>query len=352
MPALDDILSKVEAKANLNKEELRAKVEKKQADLSGLVSLEGAAYLVAKDLGVNLLNNEKRRIELRNIFPGMRNVSAAGRVFRISKIVSFKKSNGSDGRVANLFIGDSTSFVRLPLWNDQVEIVENELVKLGDVVQVVGGLSDENIYGDVEIALGKYGRVFSIDEEAASAGVEFPSVDELSKAFLGPRTGRVPIRNLSSGSFEIRAMVIDMVRGKFLFNTCPNCGGTVKETSIGILECEEHGKVEAVPVMVISFIADDGTGALRVVAFRDVAEKLATTTASELSKLSVEERYKLLSGTVVGKEFIFHGRVKKNKSPFGPDGIERLEMIADDVQDLNISKESEELAELLKMKLG
>jgi hypothetical protein len=114
----------------------------------------------------------------------------------------------------------------------------------------------------------------------------------------------------------------------------------------GNFECKEHGKVKEEPAMVVSFIADDSTGALRVVAFRDTAEKFTATTAGELSKLDADERYKLLSGTVVGKEYIIHGRVKKNKQ------FDRLEMIANSVQNLNISEESEKLAGLLKMKLG
>ena len=346
MAALDEILGKIESQTKLGKEELREKIKKKQNDLSGLVSLEGAAYLVAKEVGVNLLDSEKRKLELRNILAGMRSVSAAGRVFKISRIVDFKKRNGSDGRVVNLFIGDSTGFVRMPLWNDHVVMVEDEIIKLLDIIQISGAFASENIYGDIELSIGKYGSVFNINDEAAGADIEFPTVDELSKAFLGPRTDRVPIKNISPGSFEIRATIIDVVRSRFLFNVCPQCGGKAEEIENGSFECKEHGEVKAEPATVVSFIADDGTGALRVVAFRDTAEKLTTTTAGELSRLDADERYKLLSGTVVGKEYIIHGRVKKNKQ------FDRLEMVASSVQNLNISEESEKLAGLLKMKLG
>lgn len=346
MATLDEILGKIESQTKLGKEELREKIKRKQNDLSGLVSLEGAAYLVAKEVGVNLLNSERRKLELRNILAGMRSVSAAGRVFKISRIVDFKKRNGSDGRVVNLFIGDSTGFVRMPLWNDHVVMVEDEIIKLGDIIQISGAFASENIYGDIELSIGKYGSVFNINDEAFGADIEFPTVDELSKAFLGPRTDRVPIKNISPGSFEIRATIIDVVRSRFLFNTCPHCGGKAEEMENGSFECKEHGEVKAEPAMVVSFIADDGTGALRVVAFRDTAEKLTTTTAGELSRLDADERYRLLSGTVVGKEYIIYGRVKKNKQ------FDRLEMVASSVQNLNISEESEKLAGLLKMKLG
>jgi replication factor A1 len=345
MAPLDDLLTKIENHTKLTKEEIKSKIQAKKKELLDMVSDEGAAHLVAKELGVGLTNSERRKLDIINIMPGMRNVTAAGRVFKTTNVVNFKKSNGTDGRVVNIFVGDRTGFVRVALWNEQVNIVEDELVKLGDIVQISGAFARENIYGDVELSIGKFGRAFQINEEAAAEGIDFPTADELSKIYAGPRKNRVPIKNISPGNFEIRGIVVDVIRGNFIFNTCPDCGGKLSESD-GKYTCAQHGGVEAKPEMVVSFIMDDGTGALRVVAFRDLAERFATITASELSKLSVEERYKSVSGSILGKEFIINGNVKKNR------GFDRLEMIANTVQNLNISEESERLAELLKMKLG
>jgi ssDNA-binding replication factor A large subunit len=345
MSPLDDILSKIEGQTKLTRDDIRRKIEAKKKDLLDMVSDEGAAHLVAKELGVNMANSEKRKLDIVNILPGMRNVTAAGRVFKTSNIVNFKKSSGADGRVVNLFVGDRTGFVRVALWNEQVSIMEDELVKLGDIVQISGAFARENIYGDIELSLGKFGRIFQINEEAAAEGIDFPTTTELTKVFAGPRKSRVPIKNISAGLFEIRGIVVDVIRGNFIFNTCPECGGKLSESD-GKYTCGQHGEVKPKPEMVVSFMADDGTGALRIVAFRDLAERLTTTKASELSRLSLDERYKTVSGSILGKEFIIHGNVKKNRS------FDRLEMIADNVQNLNISEESERLAELLKMKLG
>ncbi len=345
MAPLDSLLDKIESQTKLSKEEIKKRIERKQKELMGLVSEEGAAHLVAKELGVNLLTNEKRKLELRNIIPGMKNVTAAGRVFRISNIVDFKKSNGTDGRVVNLFVGDKTGFVRVTLWNDQVKLIEDELIKLGDIVQISGAMARENIYGDIELTIGKYGRIFQINEEAAAEGINFPTSDELNKAFSTPHTSRVPIKNISPGLFEIRGIVVDVVRGSFIFDTCSICGGKVKKDNNKYI-CDQHGEVESKPEMVVSMIFDDGTGIMRVTSFRKLAELLTTTTASELNKLSTDERYKIVSGSILGKEYIIHGNVKKNRR------FNRLEMIADDIKPLNINEESERIAELLKMRLG
>ncbi len=348
MAPLDDILQKLESKTPLSRAELKEKIRKKQEGLSGLVSDEGAAYLIAKEMGVNLINNEKRKLDMKNIIAGMRNVAVAGRVFKISNTITFKKSNGSEGRVVNVFVGDRTGFVRTPLWNEQVGIVEDEIIKLGDIVQISGAFAQENIYGDLELSLGKYGKIFNVTEEAMGAGMDynFPTVEDLNKNFLGPRSNRVPIKNISPGTFEVRATIIDVIKSNFIFNVCPICGKKVTKKDADKFECTVHGEVKPNPAMVLSFIIDDGTGILRVVAFRETAEKIITTTASELIKLTIDERYELVSGSMVGKEYIIHGRVKKNTA------VDRLEMIANRLKPINISKETEKLASLLKMKLG
>ena len=156
----------------------------------------------------------------------------------------------------------------------------------------------------------------------------------------------MPIRSISPGVFEIKATVIDVVKGNFIFNVCPVCGRKAFNSVGGKFQCNEHGQVDAEPAMVVSLLMDDGTGVLRVAAFRETAERLATTTASELSGLSPDERYRLVSGSMVGREYIIHGRVKKSNRS------DDLEMVADSAKSVNASEESERLASLLKMKLG
>jgi hypothetical protein len=355
MPTLDEILDKLEASAKLNRDDLKERIRKKHDGLEGFVSMEGAAYLVAKELGVNLLNSEKRKLDIKNIVAGMRNVSVAGRLFRISNTVDFKRSNGMAGRVANIFLGDRTGFIRMPLWNDQVKMLDEEAIKIGDVIQVSGAVSQENIYGEVELSLGKYGKVFDVSDEVSSAGMEkeFPQAEDLQKFFLSGAgsSDRVPIKSISPGIYEIKGTIIDVVKGNFIFYTCPTCGGKAVrgyEPSDGAVkyECSEHGKVDAEPAMVVSFVVDDGTDMLRVVAFRNVAESLATTKVGDIEKLSVDERFAVVSGSMVGKEYIIHGTVKKNTS------FDRLEMVADGAKPVNAKDESERLTELLKMKLN
>jgi replication factor A1 len=275
----------------------------------------------------------------------MRNVSVAGRVFKRSDVIEFKKKDGSEGRVVNIFVGDKTGFVRVPLWNEHVNLVEDDIIKLGDIVQISGAYAQENIYGDVEISLGKYGEIFDVTAEAEGSDIEFPSAEEMSKNFLKVDDNRMSISEVKPGKAKIKGTVIDVIKSGFIFNVCPKCGKKATEES-GKFICESHGEITPDPKMYISFMVDDGTGILRSVAFRDVAESISGVSSNDLSKDSVDERYQKVSGNVVGKEYILDGNVKRNTR------YDRFEIVVNKAEPINISEESEKLKSLLNMKLS
>jgi len=330
---VEDLLKELEEKSGLTRESLLAKLKEKQNELSGLINMKGAIHLVARDLGVELKKEELKPLQMANIVPGMRRVNVVGRVFRISPVREFERSSGEKGRVVNLFIGDATGFVRLPLWDRQVELVEAERVRVGDVVQILNGIARENIFGEVEIRLGRYGSITSID-------AELPSAEELGKRFLMPRAERVAIKDLVPGFFELKGTVVHVFKGKFLFDTCSICGATLTHG------CAEHGEVEALPALVISGIIDDGTANVRFVLFREVAQQLVQVNMEEFVKLSVEERQEKVSDALLGRELTLRGRVRRNPR------TEQLEVLVNQVEDINILNESKRLVERLEAQVS
>ena len=58
MDSYSVLLERIATAANLSKEDIEQKIEAKRSKLSGLVSKEGAAQIVAAELGVNF-ENEK-----------------------------------------------------------------------------------------------------------------------------------------------------------------------------------------------------------------------------------------------------------------------------------------------------
>ena len=332
---LGEVVEKIEKQTNLSRSEIMEKVSRKYKELGGLITKEGAAYLVARDLGIEL-PSAFRRLQMKDIAPGMKNINVCGRIFRISQINEFERSDGSKGKVVNMIISDGTNYLRVPLWNEQAELVESESVKLGDTIQLTNGLAKENVFGDIEIVLGRFGGIREIEDT-----MEFSSVEELSKKFLSMSMERVLIKDIVPGNFEIKATVVYAFKGKFLFSTCPVCS-----SSLDGEKCQEHGTVEPNHALVVSCLADDNTGDLRIVFFRELAEKVCGISSNELVSMEIEERYKTIKNNLLGRELIISGRVRKNKIS------DRLEMMANDFKDINVLEESKRLAEQIELKVG
>jgi replication factor A1 len=339
----DEIVEQILKKTSFSRDEIMQKIEKKQKELGGFVSEEGAAHLVAKEYGLDFLNNTKRKLQIRNIISGMKNVTFAGRIFRISNIIEFKRADGSSGSVVNLYLGDSSGFCKVALWNDQVKLVDEETVKIGDAIQIISGFAKENIYGDMEVSLGKFGKI------AIAADADLPSAEELTRKFGAFQPQRTYIANIVPGNFEVKATVVDVFKGNFIFSVCPMCAGKVSidaSDGNGKAKCAEHGEVEASNALVINTVVDDGTESLRAIFFRDKAEKLIDMIADEIAVLTLEKRYEWVRERSLGKELLLVGKVKKNKV------FNRLEMLVDEIKEINPLEESKRIAEEIELKLG
>jgi replication factor A1 len=306
---VEELLQELEKKSGLSREELMKRIDKKISELDNLITVEGAIYLVARDLGIEL-PSERRRVTISSILPGMKRVNLIGRVFKISRIVEF--GVGNKGRVVNLFVGDSTGYVKIPLWNEQVDFIDQKKVKIGSLVQVINGFAREGIFGETEVSLGKFGLLKVLNLEDS----EIPSAEELAQKFSSFE--KVKIKDIRPGNFEITGFIVKVFKASYVYNS--------------------NGE----KAMVIPTLIDDGTGDIRVSFFKELAETLSRISVYELEKIEEEERKRFLEEKLLGKEITVEGRVKKN------DMYDRLEMIATNIKPFNPTEESYKLVEELE----
>ncbi len=319
---LSEIIKRISSESGKPEKEINALIEEKRDELSGLISEEGAAYIVAKELGVAIIKQESLKIS--NIIPGMQNVDVLGKIIRITPVKEFKTEKAS-GRVANVTIGDETGTVRISLWNDEINALAG--MELNDTIRVKGYVKEDNM-GNAEVRLGRYGNIAKSDEEISS-------IKQTQRA-----AERSSIGSLSEGSYkEIRTPLLQIFEGNTFYEVCPECRGRVKLNEKDEFACEEHGEVEPAYGMIISGIADDGTGSIRIVFFNENAEKLLGMNIVEAKK--VFDRKKKISAVLeqitLGKELLLTGRARRNQL------FERLEFIVNDVKDVDVKKEIESL---------
>ncbi len=325
----EKLVNEIVDKSGLSKEEILDKINKKIIELSGLVTKEGAALLVGKELGLDIIR--KPSLKIKDIEIGMKGFNIEGRIFKITDIVNFEREDGVKGRVSNLYIADETGFVRIPLWNDQVDLIDKLQLKVGDTIQIVNGIARENVFGWLEIVLGKFGRIRKIENDG------LPSIEKIMSQIYTNKPKRVKIKDLERGYYEIRGTIVHVFDSNFIFQVCPVCQTTIKNSY-----CEEHGEVDPDKFLVVSTIIDDGSGNIRAVFFRDVAEKLLGISADDLEKNNIKETKSIIDSRLLGKELVLRGRVKENKI------FKRLEFIVNEVEELNVLNETKKILEELK----
>lgn len=307
---LEELIKKIVDSSNLDENDLRERIYEKQRELSGLISEEGAAYIVAKELGVNLLRKQER-LNLANVTAGMQNVDVIGKAVRVFPVREFQTEK-SKGRVKNVIIADSTASVRLSLWNDEVD---NNPVEEGDVIHVRGFVRQDNI-GEPEIRLGRYGSL--------------QKSDEIIDVEIKRKAERSLICNIKEGQYrEVRAAVLQIFESNPFYAVCRECGSSVKE------KCEQHPSANLDYELVVSGIIDDGTESMRIVLFKENAEKILGLTKAEAKNIfETKKSLQLIFASVeLGGEYVFEGKARKN------DFFQRLEFIANNVKNIDVKEE-------------
>lgn len=316
---MDDLVKRMSFATGMSEEEIREKIEDKKLELSGLISDEGAAYIVAKEIGLDLVQQQKLNIE--SIVPGMQNVDVVGKIVRLMPVREFKTEK-AEGKVCNITIADETGSLRISLWGDEIEKLQD--LREGDVVRVKGYVKEDNL-GGPEIRLGRYGLLVKSDE--------------VVKGIITKRQAeRAKIAELREGQWkELRATIVQVFENNVFYETCPDCKARLREETD--YKCEEHGEVQPEYGLVISCIIDDGTGNMRAVFFSEQAEKLLGMTKADAKKLF--DRKKKLSAVLenipLGQDFVFSGKVRRNNF------FDRMEFVVSDVKQMDVKKEIEML---------
>ena len=321
---VDEIVSKIVKATGKSESEVRELIKRKRAELANLVSEEGAAYLVAKELGLELVKKRVYRLKLKNLVGDMRNVNLVARVLRVEP-KEFRKSDGSVGKLASIYLGDETGVVRLVLWGEEAKAC-HELAR-GDIIAITNGVTKER-FGSVELGLGRYGFLKRL--EASELDFELPSCEEIEAKFGIARASRAyerkEIKELKRGdAAKLVASIVQVFDVPPVFYACPICGKRLAANET----CDEHGASSAIAVL--SGVIDDGTGNLRFVAFREQAlSLLGVKSCDELkgARSALEFGEKLL-----GKEFELLGYVKLNKL-FG-----KLEFVVNEAREVNWESE-------------
>ncbi len=303
--------------------DLEEKIKLKINELSGLISEEGAAHIIANELSISVVRAVNSKLKIKEIYAGMRNLVTVGKVLRKFDVREFAKGE-STGKVCSVVLGDETGTIRVVFWNDQVarldKVQEGDILLLKDVYAKENNASKEIHVGErTEITINPEGE--TIAQVRQSSNFQRSKISELTEGSEGT---------------EILGTIVQIFDPRF-FYVCPNCSKRANETE-GQFQCAEHGTVQPVVSYVLNVILDDGTGTIRSTFWKNQTNHLLGKDEQEILRYKDNVAlFEDMKTELLGEQLKVMGRIKKN------DLFDRLEL---NVQLVEKANPEEELARL------
>jgi len=276
------LLERIAKVGKVSIEELERKVDAKRAKLSGLISKEGAAQIVAAELGINL---EDEKLQLSELVHGMKRVSVVGQVTEVFPVREFKKKD-REGKIGSFSLGDETGNMRVVCWDmSHISLIEEGKLKKDDVLEIKNA-SVRN--GELHLS-------------------SFSDIRHSSDSMENVKTEQL----LSSGNFKdarpgerrkVRAVIVQAFDPKYF-------------------KAKDSGENRAL----LNIVLDDGTDTMRAVLFGQEINKLGFTD-EEVFDVSKFQEKKL---ALLGEEKYFSGSFRTNtyfnRTEFSINGVDEVD---------------------------
>ncbi|MEM4662444.1 MAG: hypothetical protein QXM75_00250 [Candidatus Diapherotrites archaeon] len=244
------IVEKIVNATGKSENEVRGMISDKIDRFAGLLTEEGAAFMVAKELGLDIeLEPQKGRfVKIGELKNGMKNICVLARVTGISEARIFQKGDRK-GNYCKILIADSTGETTLTLWDKKIGMIESNNICKGDAI-VADGCYVTEFNGSLSLSLHSNGKIRRADPSIDVSGLPEVSLQTVKLSEI-----KKPIKNLDFFSRVVR--VFDPI------------------------EFERDGK----KATTIHFEVWDGTAKFKAVAWRNLAFKAKRLYAGELIKV-------------------------------------------------------------------
>ena len=159
----------------MTKQELEKKVKNKVEEYGGFMSEQGVLFIIARENGLDLRSPEiddfeydeleeevdydEFTIDISDLKEGMTNIVLLGKILSVQKVREFVRKDQSVGKVCSFLLGDKTGTMKIVLWDERVDTVNQEYFTPKELVRVVGGYAKLGQKENVEVHLGKKGTL-------------------------------------------------------------------------------------------------------------------------------------------------------------------------------------------------
>ncbi|MBN1328543.1 MAG: DUF2240 family protein [Candidatus Heimdallarchaeota archaeon] len=229
----DEVVERIVSETNLSKDEVIKRINDKVDELGGLITLEGAAHIIARELEINLYDSQQiqklQPTKISELIDGMNNVTITAMIKHVYEPKSFSRNDGTQGAVQNAQLVDKTGFCRLVLWDDQIRQFNDYGISRGDIIRISGAFVKESKFDSVkELSLNSRSQI-----DTDPKGIN-------EKDYPGSLLEQQKIKNLSINQFDVELLgKITAIKPASNFSKKDGSEGSVSSLEIA----DETGKV-------------------------------------------------------------------------------------------------------------
>lgn len=319
----EEVISKIKEKSSLSDEQIGEKIKQKLDQLSGLISKEGAAHIIANELGVKLYEQLSGRMKINKLLPGMRDVEIVGKAVQIFDIKEFQRSDGT-GMVGSFIVGDETATTRIVCWGEKAKILkeleQDIIIKISNAyVRENNGRKEVHCNDKTNIVLKPTGE--SVEGVIARQEASRKLLSELKE---------------NEANIEVLGTIVQVFDLRF-YNICPECRRKVLEEN-GTYLCQTHDRVNPSLGYILNLVIDDSTATARAVLFNRQVEQLINKTPEEmLNYKTTPDLFENIKTELLGEYIKLRGRAQRNSL------FDRIEVVANSVLQADPNEEIERL---------
>lgn len=200
MSGVDEVIKRILAvRPELTREAVEMMIEEEKSRSGGLLTEEAAAHIVASVLGLQAGQRIEAKTRIGRLTTGLGDISVTGRIICIFPERKFMRSDGREGKVVRMLLGDSTGNTIVVLWDEKADLVSAGRLQPSKIVRILHGYTRER-QGQMEINLGRRGELYLEPMDIRSE--DLPDIETF---FLKPGQIRTPGRvNLAGVVIEKR----------------------------------------------------------------------------------------------------------------------------------------------------
>jgi len=159
---LEEVIDKIISETKKSKKDILKRIELKKDDLGGLITDEGAACIVAKELGVEIfepITYKRKKNQIKDLTVGMNAVSVIGRIVSILPKREYTTKKGQKGAFIKFILQDLSDQIQVIVWNEKIGIFTENKIKENDIVEIKNCYVKEGLNNQIELHLGRQGII-------------------------------------------------------------------------------------------------------------------------------------------------------------------------------------------------